>query len=135
MPLNNDEYTCLMIMAEGQNLIRMRNTRWFDAINTLEAKDFCKPIGNENFVITQRGTTALAGHEETLNGDLRKTIVAHGRVNEQRQAMHAKMQEALSAVLASVEIAALTTGKSKEFCLGEILHELKIRAEEKLGRY
>lgn len=135
MPLADDEYTCLMIMAEGQNLIRMRNTRWYDALNNLEAKDFCKPVGNENFVITQRATAALAGHEETLNGDLRKVIMAHGRINEQRQAMHAKMQEALSAVLAGVEIAALTTGKTKEFCLGELLHEIKIRAEEKLGRY
>ena len=132
MPLTDDEYSCLMIMAEGQNLIAMRDTRWYRPLMSLHAKDFCKGIGNENYVITQRGHAALAGHEESLNGELRQMITKHGQVQEHRQAVHAKMQEALAAVVAGARIAALTTGKSEMACLQEMIREIGLRGQEML---
>ncbi len=130
--MTDDEYTCLMIMAEGQNLIRMRDTRWFAPLNSLEAKGWCKPIGNENFVITQQGTAALAGHEETLEGGLRDLITIQGKTNSARQAVHSKMQEALGMIVDAARMSALTTGQSEKACCDQIIHELIVRSAEAL---
>ena len=130
--MTNDEYTCLMIMAEGQNLIRMKDTRWYGALNQLEAKGWCKPIGNENFVITEAGRAALGGHEETLDGELRRTINKQGGLQEQQRAMHAKMQEAIAAVAAAVQIAVLTTGQPPKDCLNKVISEITLRARQAL---
>lgn len=132
MPLSDDEYSCLMIMATGQNLIRMRDTRWHAPLNSLEAKGFCKPIGNENFVITRDGHMALQGHQETLDGDLRNTITKHGQVQDARHAVHAKMQTALAAVVDGARMAALTTGAPEKSCLKDIMREIELRAGEAL---
>lgn len=132
MPLTDDEYACLMIMAEGQNLIAMRDTRWYAPLMSLHAKDFCKGIGNSNYVITQRGQAAITGHEETLTGDLRQTITRHGQINESRQAVHAKMQTALAALVDASQMAALTTGNAPAACLIAIIDELRLRAGEAL---
>jgi len=130
--MTEDEYACLMIMAEGQNLIRMRNTRWFAPLNSLEAKGWCKPIGNENFVITQQGMDALEGHEKTLDGDLRQAITKQGQVNSARQAVHSKMQDALALVVDASRMSALTTGQSEKHCLAQIINEITLRATEAL---
>lgn len=132
MPLSEDEHACLLIMAEGQNLIAMQSTRWYAPLMSLHQKDFCKPIGNNNYVITQRGRSALEGHEETLNGELRQTITKHGQIQESRQAVHAKMQTALGAVIDGARMAALTTGKSETTCLRQIIQEVELRATEAL---
>lgn len=130
--LTEDEYACLMIMAEGQNLIAMQNTRWYAPLMSLHQKDFCKPIGNNNYVITQRGQAALQGHEETMNGELRREVTRQGGLQESRQAVHAKMQTALGAVIDGARMAALTTGKSETTCLRQIIHEVELRATEAL---
>lgn len=132
MPLTDDEYSCLMIMAEGQNLIAMRDTRWYASLMSLHAKDFCKGIGNENYVITERGRAALTGHEETLEGDLRQVITTHGQVQNARQAVHAKMQTALAALVDGARMAALTTGAPPVACLKDMLREVELRAGEAL---
>jgi hypothetical protein len=130
--LTEDEHACLMIMAEGQNLIAMQNTRWYAPLMSLHAKDFCKSIGNNNYVITQRGRAALAGHEESLDGDLRKAITAHGKIQQNRRAVHAKMQVALGAIIDAARMSALTTGSSEITCCDQILAELVARAREQL---
>ena len=130
--MTNDEYTCLMIMSEGQNLIRMKNTRWYGALNSLEAKGWCKPIGNENFVITEQGLAALAGHEDTLNTQLRHELTAQSAIQEQRRALLAKMQDAVTAVLAAARIASLATGDSEPVAVTKLLAELKMRCEQAL---
>ncbi len=131
--MTNDEYTCLMIMGEGQNLIRMRDTRWWGALNSLEAKGWCKPIGNENFVITEQGRAALAGHEETLDGELRRTLTVQSRIQENQRAMHAKMQEAIAALVSAAQIAALTTGESEGTCFNKLVAEITLRARDQLN--
>jgi hypothetical protein len=130
--LTEDEYACLMIMAEGQNLIAMKDTRWFAPLMSLHEKDFCKGIGNNNYVITQRGQHALQGHEETLNGDLRKAITTHGKINENRIAVHSKMQHALTEIVSAAQMSALTTGKGEAACLRQIMQEIELRAGEML---
>lgn len=130
--LTEDEYSCLMIMAEGQNLIAMRDTRWHAPLMSLHAKDFCKPIGNNNYVITQRGQQALAGHEESLNGELRQLITKHGQVQESRQLVHSKMQAALAAIVEGARMSALTTGSTEAACLKQIMQEIELRAGEML---
>lgn len=130
--LTEDEHSCLLIMAEGQNLIAMQNTRWYAPLMSLHQKDFCKPIGNNNFVITQRGQAALQGHEETLSGELRRAVTKQGGLQEARQAVHAKMQTALAAVIDGARMAALTTGNSEAVCLKQIIQEVELRAGEAL---
>lgn len=130
--LTDDEYTCLMIMAEGQNLIAMQNTRWHDPLLSLAAKDFCKGIGNNNYVITQRGHHALQGHEESLTGDLRQVITKQGQINESRIAVHSKMQHALTEMVSAARMAALTTGKSEKSCFHDMMHEINLRGAEQL---
>lgn len=130
--MTNDEYTCLMIMAEGQNLIRMKDTRWYGALNSLETKGWCKPIGNENFVITEAGRAALAGHEETEDAILRKQLTIQGKIQENRQAVHAKMQEAIAALVSAVRIAALTTGESEKTCFNKLVAEIALRVRDQL---
>jgi len=130
--MTNDEYTCLMIMAEGQNLIRMKDTRWYGALNALEAKGWCKPIGNENFVITEAGRAALAGHEETEDAILRRQLTIQGKIQENRQAVHAKMLEAIAALVSAAQISSLTTGESEKTCFNKLISEVTLRAREQL---
>lgn len=130
--LTEDEHACLMIMAEGQNLIAMRDTRWYAPLMSLHAKDFCKGIGNNNYVITQRGQHALQGHEETLNGDLRTMITKQGQINENRIAVHAKMQTVLQGLVSAAQMSALVTGQSEASCLKQIMQEIELRATEAL---
>lgn len=130
--LTDDEYSCLMIMAQGQNLIAMRDTRWYAPLMSLHAKDYCKGIGNNNYIITQRGQQALDGHEQTLNGELRQMITKHGQIQESRQAVHSKMQVARNALVEGARMAALTTGKSETACLRDMVNEVSLRAQEML---
>ena len=130
--MTNDEYTCLMIMAEGQNLIRMKDTRWYGALNALEAKGWCKPIGSENFVITEAGRAALGGHEETLDAEIRHTLVKQGELRQHQHAMQARMRDAISAVLAAARIAAMLTGDSEQTAVAKLTAELKARCEQAL---
>lgn len=133
MPLSDDEYTCLMIMKDGENLIRMRDTRWYRPLCNLYERDLVKPIGNENFVITQKGTHALVEHEQGLDAGLRQTINAQGAINANRIEMHQKMHVAIDALSAAAAIASKTTGESKRDALRNIAHEVLERALEKIA--
>jgi hypothetical protein len=132
MSLTHDEYTCLMIMAEGQNLIAMKDTRWHAPLMSLHAKDFCKGVGNNNYVISERGRRAVEGHEETLSADIRQLVTKQRQVQESRQAVHAKMQTALAAIVEAAQMSALTTGNSETHCMGQIMQEIQARALERL---
>lgn len=124
MPLTDDEYTCLLIMKDGENLIRMQNTRWYGSLNALHARDLVKPIGNENFVITQKGSHALVEQESGLDGELNALITGHIAVNNARVSMQTKMREAVDALAGAADIASRTTGESKKDALRKIAHEV-----------
>lgn len=133
MPLSDDEYTCLLIMKDGENLIRMRDTRWYRPLCDLYERGLVKPIGNENFVITQKGTHALVEHEEGLDGALTKTINAHIAVNNARVHMMEHMRSAVESLRCAAEVASRTTGESKRDALRNIAHEVLERALEKIA--
>lgn len=133
MPLTDDEYTCLLIMRDGENLIRMRETRWYAPLCSLHEKDLVKPIGNENFVITQKGSRALVEHEKGLDGVFTQVVHAHVAVNNARVAMLEKMRTAVDSLSDAAEIAARTTGGSRRDALRKIAHEVLERALEKIA--
>jgi hypothetical protein len=131
--LSDDEYTCLLIMKDGENLIRMRDTRWFAPLGNLYERDLVKPIGNENFVITQKGIHALVEHDKGLDAGLRQMINAQGAVNANRTTIHEKMHVAIDALSAAADLASKTTGESKRDALRNIVHEVLERALEKIA--
>jgi len=133
MPLSDDEYTCLLIMKDGENLIRMANTRWYAPLGSLHARDLVKPIGNENFVINQKGALALVEHEQGLDAGLRQMINAQGAVNANRLAMHQNVHVAIDALSTAADLASKTTGESKRDALRKIAHEVLERALEKIA--
>lgn len=133
MSLSDDEYTCLMIMETGENLIRMRDTRWYGALGKLHEKGLAKPIGNENFVISQAGSLALVEHERQLDGALDTAVRGHIAANNARVMMLEKMRTAVDALSESAEIASRTTGESKRDALRKIAHEVLERALEKIA--
>lgn len=133
MSLTDDEYTCLLIMKDGENLIRMRDTRWYGSINSLEAKGYAKPIGNENFVISQAGLVALAQHERSLDGVLTQAANASIGVHNARIMMGDQMRGAVDSLSSAAEIASRTTGESKRDALRKIAHEVLERALEKIA--
>jgi len=133
MPLSDDEYTCLLIMKDGENLIRMRDTRWYRPLCDLYERGLVKPIGNENFVISQAGQHALVEHEHGLDAGLRHLINTQGAVNANRVEMYQKMHVAIDALSSAADIASKTTGESKRDALRNIAHEVLERALEKIA--
>lgn len=131
MSLTDDEYTCLLIMKDGENLIRMQHTRWYASLGALHERDLVKPIGNNNFVITQKGGHALVDHEQGLDGVLNTAIMGHIAINNARVSMQDKMREAVDALAQAADIASRTTGESKKDALRKIAHEV---LEHALGR-
>lgn len=131
--LTDDEYTCLLIMKDGENLIRMRDTRWYAPLGKLHEKGFAKPIGGNNFVISQAGVHALVEHEQGLDGVLTQTIHAHIAVNNARVTMLDQMRTAVDCLSTAAEIASKTTGESKREALRKIAHEVLERALEKIA--
>jgi hypothetical protein len=130
--LTDDEYSCLMIMQNGMNLIRMRNDRWHVSLTSLYSKSLIKPIGNENFVINDAGLQALAAHEKFLDADLGKTIEAHASITNRRQHVLTKMNEAQLALVEASRLAAQTTGESPASALRKCIAEVSLRAQEML---
>lgn len=133
MPLTDDEYTCLLIMKEGENLIRMRDTRWYAPLGSLHERGLVKPIGNENYVISQAGVAEIFEHESGLNGAMRRLINKQGEVQANKQAVHDKMWAAVNALSEAADLAAKTTGQSKKDALRNIAHEVLERALEKIA--
>lgn len=128
MALTDDEYSCLMIMGQGQNLIRMRDTRWYAPLTSLQAKGFCKSIGNENFVISAEGEAALAEHETGLEDDLRLTLNAGRRLNNVRTHMLSCLNDATNSVVSAARAAHEATGESFPSAINKILDEIRIAA-------
>lgn len=124
MPLTDDEYTCLMIMKDGENLIRMRDTRWFKPLGSLHEQALVKPIGNENFVITQKGSHALVEHERGLDAGLDQVVRAQVAVNNARVLMAEHMSTAVDSLSSAADIASRTTGESRKDALRKIAHEV-----------
>ena len=122
MSLTDDEYTCLLIMKDGENLIRMRDTRWYHSLNSLHERDLVKPLAGhvDNFVITQRGGRALVEHERGLDGALNDVVRSHTSANNARVMMQDKMREAVDALAQAADIASRTTGESKKDALRKI---------------
>lgn len=133
MALSDDEYTCLMIMKDGENLIRMKNTRWDGALGKLHEQGFVKLLAGHanNFVITQVGLQELVAHEHGLDGVLTQVITGHIAVNNARMMMQDKMRTAVDALVEAADIASRTTGESKKDALRKIAHEV---LEHALGR-
>lgn len=125
MALTDDEYSCLMIMAEGQNLIRMKGTRWEKPLTSLHAKRYCRPIGSDNFVITDLGRAVCAEREHeddaAIDDMLRKSI----GVNNARHQYLASMKTAVDAVVLAAKAASVGTGDSFSAAIDKILAEIK----------
>lgn len=131
--LTDDEYTCLLIMKDGENLIRMHDTRWYASLGSLHERDLVKPIGNDNFVITQKGIHALVQHDQALDGAFTDVVRAHVAVNNARVLMLDQMKAAVDSLSSAAEIASKTTGESKRDALRKIAHEVLERALEKIA--
>jgi hypothetical protein len=128
MPLSEDEFTCLMIMRDGENMIRMKDTRWYRPLCSLHERDLIKPIGSENFVITQKGLHELTAHESGEDAMLRQMINRQGAVNANRLQVHEKMQNAVQLLGDAARLSAATTGDSPKDALRKIAHEVLERA-------
>lgn len=124
MALSEDEFTCLMIMREGENLIRMKDTRWYRPLTALHERGLVKPIGNENFVITQQGVYELTAHESGEDAMLRQMINRQGAINANRLQVHEKMQSAVQLLGDAARLSAATTGDSPKDALRKIAHEV-----------
>lgn len=130
MPLSEDEFTCLMIMREGENMIRMRDTRWYRPLTSLHERGLAKPIGNENFVISQAGQHALVEHEQGVDAGIRKLIVQQGELTAGQKVIHAKMHEAIDSIVVAARTGAQITGEPVERELEKIGREVLTRALE-----
>lgn len=126
--LTEDEFTCLKIMEHGENLIRMRDTRWYRPLCSLHERDLIKPIGNENFVITQKGLQELIAHESGEDALLHEMINRQGQINQNRLDVHEKMHAAVKLLSDAAQLSAATTGKTPKDCLRNIAHEVLERA-------
>lgn len=135
MSLTDDEYTCLLIMENGENLIRMQNTRWYKPLGDMHARGLVKPLPGmvENYVITQAGQIALIERERGQDSAVRELINRQGEINANRQALHTKMWEAIGALSDAAELASKTTGESRKDALRKIAHEVLERALEKIA--
>lgn len=133
MPLTDDEYTCLLIMKDGENLIRMRDTRWYAPLGSLHERGLVKPIGNENYIISQLGLAAAVEHERGLDSALDTTIRKHIEVNNTRVHMLDHMRSAVESLRCAAECASRATGQSKKDALRNIAHEVLERALEKIA--
>lgn len=122
MALTDDEYTCLMIMKDGENLIRMRDTRWYRPLTDLDGRGLIKAIGNENFVITHKGLAALQDHEQMLHGEIQQRLGPATGLTATQRAIHRKMQDAITALVDAARAGANVTG------------ETPVRELEKIGR-
>lgn len=130
MALSEDEFTCLMIMREGQNLISMKDTRWYRSINSLHERGLCKPLDGSanNFVITQKGIHELTAHEQGEDAMLRQMINHQGAVNAARLEVHGKMQSAIQLLADAARISSAATGDAPKDALRKIAHEVLERA-------
>lgn len=133
MPLTDDEYSCLMIMAQGQNLIRMKDTRWYAPLTSLHEHGYTRNIGNENYVINASGTAALAEHEKSLDGDLGRLIESHGKINNARHHMQSCMNDAANALVAAARAGAAATGESPQGALIKIMPEVEAAVKRALA--
>jgi len=135
MPLSDDEYTCLMIMQHGENLIRMPNTRWHAPLGSLHEKGFVKPLHGHvnNFIITEAGLAAAAEREQANDDALTRVLHRHIEVNNARVHMQEKMWAAVNALSEAADIASKTMGDSKKDALRKIAHEVLERALEKIA--
>lgn len=126
MPLSEDEFTCLLIMRQGENLIRMKDTRWYQPLTTLHERGLVKPLAGhvENFVITQQGLYELTAHESGEDAMLRQMINRQGAVNANRLQVHEKMQNAVQLLGEAARLAAATTGDDPKDALRKIAHEV-----------
>jgi hypothetical protein len=62
--LSDDEFTVLMIAAEGQSMMPIG--RWQEPVESLVAKGFLKEHDKFNCVITPTGREALRKHDQGL---------------------------------------------------------------------
>lgn len=133
MSLTEDEFTCLLIMREGENLIRMKDTRWYRPLNSLHERGLVKPIGSENYVISQQGLYELTAHESGEDAMLRQMINRQGAVNQARLEVHEKMHAAIAALSEAANLSARATGDNPKDALRKIAHEVLERALEQIA--
>lgn len=130
--LTDDEYTCLMIMNEGQNLIAMENTRWNPSIKSLARKGYATTIGNNNYVITDSGRHACEDREH--KNDQALTDLARGAISVHNAQITTRnfMAEAKANLVKAAHAASAATGDTPSQSLRKCLAEVALRAQEDL---
>jgi hypothetical protein len=110
----------------------MQNTRWYAPLTSLRRKGLTDPIGNENFVINVAGLHALEAYEKSLDASLGQMIETHAAVNNQRQHILTKLNEAKLALVEAARLGARTTGEPESLALSKCIAEVSLRAQEML---
>lgn len=77
--LTNDEYTLLMLAAQGQSLISIG--RWEPSIEHLVAINYLHQLDKHNNVITDLGRIAMEHHQDEVDTDMAKAMI---KVHNQR---------------------------------------------------
>ena len=72
--MTDDEYTVLMIAAEGESMIPIG--RWEEPIRTLTLAGLMRKLDQVNYVITQAGRCAMVDEESQRDGALKKVLTS-----------------------------------------------------------
>lgn len=110
--LTDDEYTVLLIAAQGEHMIPIG--RWETPIKNLHARSLMRKIDDVNYVITQSGRDAAETREHADDNLLRDVFKQAGNVAVARNNAASHIEFAARHLADAAKISAATTGDSPE---------------------
>lgn len=128
--ITDDEYTVLMIAAQGECMIPIG--RWEVSIKNLHARGLMRKIDDVNYVITQAGRDAAEQREHGDDNLLRDVFKQAGNVSAARNDAAAQIEQAAKHLAEAARLSAKATGATPESAVHSWVNPLASRAIELL---
>lgn len=110
MTLTDDEFTVLMIAAEGQSMMPIG--RWQVSVESLSARGLLAGPDKFNQMITPAGREALKERDKEDDADYRQILELGSKVANGHQQYQQFIEQAAQALANAIKIATTVTGDS-----------------------
>lgn len=128
--ITDDEFTVLMIAAEGESMMPIG--RWEKPVISLVAKGLMKSNDKFNNVITDAGREAIKQRDKDDDKVYRDILVKSGQIADARNHAAGAVEEAARHLVSAVKASSMATGHASSHALDEWMRVLKDRCKELL---
>ena len=126
--LTDDEYTVLMIAAEGEILAPIG--RWERPIKALHARGLMQMFNAWNYGITEAGITVLAEREKGVDEDLKQVLNVGSRLANVNASARVAAEESAKHLANAIRTSVIATGGTSENCARNWMEAIIKRALE-----